>query len=87
MNIEQVIEEIQNGEWNQRLSDVYVDEKMLDYQKKRYVSALTALRSNTEMVKFPFSVHPEEVKWVATTQTISMEKYWQLPLIWIPSVL
>ena len=42
MNIEQVIEEIQNGEWNQRLSDVYVDEKMLDYQKKRYVSALTA---------------------------------------------
>ena len=42
MNIEQVIEKIQRGEWSQRLSDVYVDEKMLDYQKKRYVSALTA---------------------------------------------
>lgn len=40
MNTEIMIEKIQSGEFDNKLLDVYVDEKLLDYQKSRYVEAI-----------------------------------------------
>lgn len=40
MNTEIMIEKIQSGEFDSKLLDVYVDDKLLDYQKSRYVEAI-----------------------------------------------
>ncbi len=40
MNTEVMIEKIQAGELDEKLIDIYVDEGMLDYQRKRYVEAI-----------------------------------------------
>lgn len=40
MNIEMLIEKIQSGEFDSKLLDIYVDGKLLDYQKSRYVEAI-----------------------------------------------
>ena len=40
MNTEVLINKIQSGELDDKILDVYVDAKLLDYQKKRYVEAI-----------------------------------------------
>lgn len=40
MNTEIMIEKIQSGEFDRKLLDIYVDGKLLDYQKSRYVEAI-----------------------------------------------
>lgn len=40
MNTEMLIEKIQSGEFDSKLLDIYVDGKLLDYQKSRYVEAI-----------------------------------------------
>lgn len=40
MNTEMLIEKIQSGEFDSKLLDIYVDSKLLDYQKSRYVEAI-----------------------------------------------
>ena len=40
MNTEILIEKIQNGELDSKLMDIYVDGKLLDYQKNRYIEAI-----------------------------------------------
>lgn len=40
MNTEILIEKIQSGELESKLLDIYVDGKLLDYQKNRYVEAI-----------------------------------------------
>ncbi len=42
MNTQQIVNKIQTGEFNQALLDVYADEKMLNYQKARYIDAIAA---------------------------------------------
>ena len=40
MNTEMLIKKIQSKEWDSKLLDIYVDNKVLDYQKNRYVEAI-----------------------------------------------
>lgn len=40
MNTEMLIKKIQSKEWDSKLLDIYVDDKLLDYQKNRYVEAI-----------------------------------------------
>lgn len=40
MNTQILIEKLQNGELDNRLLDIYVDSKLLDYQRNRYISAI-----------------------------------------------
>ena len=40
MNTKLLIEKLENDELDNRLIDVYVDGKLLDYQRKRYISAI-----------------------------------------------
>ena len=40
MNARQIIEMIQNGELNEALLDIYVDDKKTEYQRKRYMRAV-----------------------------------------------
>lgn len=40
MNSKLLIEKLQNKELDNRLLDIYVDSKLLDYQRKRYISAI-----------------------------------------------
>lgn len=40
MNTEILIKKIQNGELDSKLMDIYVDGKLLDYQKNRYIEAI-----------------------------------------------
>ena len=40
MDTQILIEKLQNGELDNRLLDIYVDSKLLDYQRNRYISAI-----------------------------------------------
>ena len=40
MNTKLLIEKLENDELDNRLIDIYVDGKLLDYQRKRYISAI-----------------------------------------------
>lgn len=40
MNTQILIEKLQNGELDDRLLDIYVDNKVMDYQKNRYIAAI-----------------------------------------------
>lgn len=40
MNTQTLIEKLQNGELDDRLLDIYVDNKLMDYQKNRYIVAI-----------------------------------------------
>lgn len=40
MNTEMLIEKIQSGELDSKLIDIYVDNKLLEYQKSRYIDAI-----------------------------------------------
>ena len=40
-----IISEIKNGQMDERLMDIYLDEEMLDYQKDRYVKAIEKFES------------------------------------------
>ncbi len=40
MNTEMLIGKIRNGELDSKLKDIYVDDKLLDYQKNRYIEAI-----------------------------------------------
>ena len=40
MNTQLLIEKLQNGELDGRLLDIYVDNKLMDYQRNRYITAI-----------------------------------------------
>lgn len=40
MNTQTLIEKLQNGELDDRLLDIYVDNKLMDYQRNRYIVAI-----------------------------------------------
>lgn len=40
MHTEQLVDKLQKGELDSRLVDIYVDRKLLDYQRERYVNAI-----------------------------------------------
>lgn len=40
MNTQTLIEKLQNGELDDRLLDIYVDNKLMDYQRNRYIAAI-----------------------------------------------
>ena len=40
MNTQILIEKLQNGELDDRLLDIYVDSKLIDYQRDRYITAI-----------------------------------------------
>lgn len=40
MNTKTIINKIRNGEFDERLLEVYIDEGMLDYQKERYIKTI-----------------------------------------------
>ena len=40
MNLQEVRRSFENGEQNERLKDIYIDDALLDYQKKRYIEAI-----------------------------------------------
>ena len=46
MDTKKIIELIENGEFNEKLIDVYVDAEQLEYQKKRYIDAITKFESH-----------------------------------------
>ena len=55
MNTQMLIEKIQNGELDNRLLDIYVDSKLMEYQKSRYIAAIKkfeALYQAGEVVLF-----------------------------------
>lgn len=40
MHTEQLVDKLQKGDLDSRLMDIYVDSKLLDYQRERYVNAI-----------------------------------------------
>lgn len=40
MKTEMVVEKLQSGDFDSKLLDIYVDDKLLDYQKNRYIEAI-----------------------------------------------
>ena len=41
MDTKKVIEIIEKGDFDEKFVDIYVDEEQLEYQKKRYIQAIT----------------------------------------------
>lgn len=46
MDTKKIIELIENGKFNEKLIDVYVDAEQLEYQKKRYIDTITKFESH-----------------------------------------
>lgn len=63
----QIIEDIRNGQADALLTDIYVDESLLDTQKERYIAAIEKFIS--------LYGDKEVVKYLVTIQTTSMVKY------------
>ena len=63
----QIIEDIRNGQADALLTDIYVDESLLDTQKERYIVAIEKFIS--------LYGDKEVVKYLVTIQTTSMVKY------------
>ena len=45
MNTQLLVEKLQNGELDSRLLDIYVDNKVIDYQRNRYIAAIKKFES------------------------------------------
>lgn len=43
--VNELIQELKNGQWEERLKEIYVDEQMIPYQKDRYIDALHSYES------------------------------------------
>ena len=68
-SIKKLEEAFKEGKYDQLLKDIYVDESVLAYQQERYIKALESFKD----------IYGE------TIQTISLEKFLQLPLTWMRS--
>ena len=77
MKINELKKQILNNKFNSTLADIYYDDyEMIDYQKNRYINALSKYENF-----FDDAVLPAELKLVAIIQTISMVWFLQLQLI------
>ena len=73
-------EKLKNGFYSDLLLDIYADESKIAYQADRYIKAIEryeSLYGESEITIFSAPGRSE-------TQIISMEKYWQHRLIWMP---
>ena len=46
MDTKKIIELIENGKFDEKLIDVYVDAEQLEYQKKRYIDTITKFENH-----------------------------------------
>ena len=81
-SIKKLEEAFKEGTYDQLLKDIYVDESVLAYQQERYIKALESFEKIYGEKEVEIQ---EEVKLEETIQTISLEKFLQLPLTWMRS--
>lgn len=82
MKINELKKQILNNKFNSTLADIYYDDsEMIDYQKNRYINALSKYENFSTMKMLKFTVLPAELKLVAIIQTISMVWFLRLQLI------
>jgi len=76
-NMKVLAEEILQGKYDEILKEIYVDESVLDYQRKRYKKAIEKFLAR---VMWKSTALPADVKSEATIQTIRTAWFWLHPL-------
>lgn len=71
----QIINDIQNNKADSLFLDIYQDESMIEFQKKRYVDAIEQYINLYKDEEVEIFRYLEEVKYVEIIQIINMVKF------------
>ncbi len=53
---------LERGDYDEKLKEIYLDESVLEYQKKRYIQALNRYEVLFGGGRYPFTAHLEEAR-------------------------